>query len=315
MPSVTSQLRGFIEVMGGKGSVERVSDPLAIGVIGAGPWARMVTGPLLAAGPQTRVTGVWSRTAAHADELASQLSVPAFSELDALFDECDAVAIAVAPEAQPAIAEAAAKAGKALLLEKPLSADVAGAQQVADVVQATGVGALVMLSNRFNPALDQFVSDAAKVQPFGGRGCFISGAFLGGPFAHGWRLERGAVLDIGPHLLDLLEAALGEIVDVSASGDPLGAVSVICTHATGASSSALMCCSAPTESRTEVEMFGARGTAMYDGRNIDHRLFADRLRRDLVAVARGADHPANVARASHLQRVIDEIEAQVWTRT
>src|SRR5436189_2812632 len=63
-----------------------LSDPLAIGVIGAGPWARMVTGPSLAAGPQTRVAGVWSRTEAHAAELAAQLSVPSFADLDALFD-------------------------------------------------------------------------------------------------------------------------------------------------------------------------------------------------------------------------------------
>jgi predicted dehydrogenase len=311
MPSVTSWLRGFIEVMGGKGSVGRVSDPLPIGVVGAGPWARMVTGPLLAAGPQTRVTGVWSRTAAHADELAAQLSVPSFSDLDALFETCAAVAIAVAPSAQPAIAQAAAKAGKTLLLEKPLGADVAGAEQVVDAVRNAGVGALVMLSNRFNPALDDFLVAAAATEPYGGRGCFISGAFLGGPFANGWRLERGAVLDIGPHLLDLLEAALGEIVDVRASGDALGAVSVLCQHDSGASSTALMCCNAPTDSRTEVEVLGRRGTALYDGRSIDHRLFADRLRRDLVALAAGSPHPAGVERALHLQRLIADIESQL----
>jgi predicted dehydrogenase len=288
-----------------------VSDPLAIGVVGAGPWARMVTGPLLAAGPQTRVAGVWSRTEARAAELAAQLSVPEFSDFDALLDACDAVAIAVAPSAQPALAEAAAKAGKALLLEKPLGADIAGAQKVADAVHNAGVGALVMLSNRFNPALDDFLLEASKVEAYGGRGCFISGAFLGGPFAYGWRLERGAVLDIGPHLLDLMEAALGEIVDVHASGDALGAVSVLCRHASGTASSALMCCSAPTGSRTEVEVFGARGTARYDGRTIDHRVFADRLRHDLVEVARGGDHPANVERALHLQHVIADIEEQL----
>src|ERR1043165_6353942 len=107
-----------MSVMGRKGSVAAVTEPLAIGLIGAGPWARMMTAPVLAAGPQTRVSGIWSRTAEHARELGATLHVPAFAELDALFDTCEAVAIAVTPDAQPQLAIAAAEAGKTLLLEK-----------------------------------------------------------------------------------------------------------------------------------------------------------------------------------------------------
>src|SRR5690349_12776731 len=158
----------------------------------------MVTGPVLAAGPQTKLTGVWSRTSEHAEELGATLEVSAAPSVDALLDTCDAVAISVAPEAQPALAVRAAQAGKALLLEKPLGDDVAGAQSIVDAVHAANVGALVMLSHRFNPALDAFHEAAASCEPLGARGAFVSGAFLGGPFAQGWRLERGAVLDVGP---------------------------------------------------------------------------------------------------------------------
>jgi predicted dehydrogenase len=287
-------------------------EPLGIGIVGAGPWARMFTAPILAAGPQTRVTGVWSRTAEHAQELAGTLSVPAFADVDSLLDSCAAVAVAVSPAAQPDLAIRAARAGKTLLLEKPLGTDIAGAQAIVDVVEETGVGALVMLTQRFNPALADFLSAAARLQPVGGRGCFISAAFLGGPFAHGWRLERGAVLDIGPHVLDLLEAALGEIVAVDAAGDPLGWVSVNCTHASGITSGASMCCNAAVpDGKTEIEVYSPTGVATYDGRAIDHRARADRMRSDLVAVAGGADHPANVVRALHLQRLIADIEGQL----
>jgi predicted dehydrogenase len=168
-----------------------------------------------------------------------------------------------------------------------------------------------MLTNRFDPRLDDFVAEAARIGPVGGRGCFISGAFLGGPFARGWRLERGAVLDIGPHLLDLLEAGLGEIVGVQATGDPLGWVSVNCSHASGATSSASMCCAAATGGRTEIEVYSAAGVAAYDARAVDHEARADRIRSDLVAVAGGADHPANVARTLHLQQLIADIETQL----
>jgi predicted dehydrogenase len=288
-----------------------VTEPLAVGLVGAGPWARMMTGPVLAAGPQTRVSGVWSRTASHANELGAALDAPVHDDLDALFDGCDAVAIAVTPDAQPDLAIRAARAGKTLLVEKPLAEDVAGAQAIADAVAEAGVGSLVMLTYRFDPGLDDFLAVAMRLEPIGGRGCFISGAFLGGPFASGWRLERGAVLDIGPHVLDLLEAGLGEIVGVEAAGDALGWVSVNCTHASGATSSASMCCTAATDSRTELEVYSAKGAASYDARRVDQEARADRIRSDLAAVARGVDHPANAAQGLHLQRLISEIEAQL----
>src|SRR6266852_2871539 len=145
-----------MSVMGRKGSVAAVTEPLAIGLIGAGPWARMMTAPVLAAGPQTRVSGVWSRTAEHAQDLGATLRVPACADLDALFDTCEAVAIVVTPDAQPALAARAARAGKSMLLEKPAAGDVAGAQSIVDVAGAAGVGTLVMLTNRFDPRLDDF---------------------------------------------------------------------------------------------------------------------------------------------------------------
>jgi predicted dehydrogenase len=272
----------------------------------------MVTGPILAAGPQTRVTGVWSRTAAHAEELGAALGAPAFADPDALFGACDAVALVVTPAAQPELAVRAARAGKTLFLEKPLGEDVDHARVVVDAVGETGVGTLVMLSNRFDPRLPDFIAEAARLEPVGGRACFISGAFLGGPFAHGWRLERGAVLDIGPHVLDLLEAGMGEIVAVQASGDPLGWVSAICTHASGATSTVSMCCTAATETgQTEVEVYSSKGVAKFDARAVDRDARADEIRRALVAVAGGAPHPSDAAHALHLQRLIAEIEAQL----
>ncbi|HEV7526454.1 MAG TPA: Gfo/Idh/MocA family oxidoreductase [Acidimicrobiia bacterium] len=289
-----------------------MTEPLRIGLIGAGPWTRMMTGPILAAGPQTRVTGVWSRTPEHAHDLGAVLDAPAFDDLDALLDACDAVSIAVTPAAQPELAIRAARAGRTLLLEKPLGSDVAAARTVADAVGEAGVGALVMLTYRFDPAFPAFLAEVERIKPIGGRACFISGAFLGGPFAQGWRLERGAVLDIGPHVLDMIEAGLGEIVSVAAVGDPLGWVSVNCTHASGATSSVSMCCTAATASgRTEIDVYSPTGTAFYDARAVDREARADQIRTDLVAVAGGAAHAANVDHCVHLQELIAEIETQL----
>ncbi|MBV9935452.1 MAG: Gfo/Idh/MocA family oxidoreductase, partial [Actinobacteria bacterium] len=92
---------------------------LDVGLVGAGPWAQFVHGPMLAAGPETRLAGVWARRPEAADELAVRFGSQAFATYDDLLDGCDAVAFAVPPMVQAELAVTAAQAGKALLLEKP----------------------------------------------------------------------------------------------------------------------------------------------------------------------------------------------------
>jgi predicted dehydrogenase len=266
----------------------------------------MVTAPMFAAGPETTLAGAWSRTSEHAEGLAAEQGVPAFASVDALLDACDAVAIAVSPGAQPDYAVAAARAGKAVLLEKPLAFDVDGARRIADAVGEAGVGSLVVLTYRFNADARSFLDAASSFEALGGRGCFLSGAFLGGPFAQGWRLERGCLLDVGPHIIDLLDAALGEVVEIEASGDVQGWVGITMRHASGATSQASTCCRIEGDSRTEVELFGPSGTLALDGR-AGHRAdtFAT-LRREFAEVARsGGPHPVDVQRGLHLQELLD----------
>ena len=300
--------------MGGAGGIgsDFVAAPIRVGLIGSGPWARAVTGPVFAAGPETELAGVWSRTAAHAREVAKALGVDAFEDAGALLASCDAVAIAVAPDAQPDLAVRAAAAGKSVLLEKPIAADIDGAHRVVDAIEQAGVGSLVMLTYRFHPGMATFVDASETFDALGGRGCFLSGAFLpGSPYARGWRLERGALLDVGPHLIDLLEAALGDIVDVAARGDRHGWVSLTLTHESGVTSQASLCCRAAMESRTEVELFGPSGSLRFDGREGDRRDVGVNIRTAFAAVARGGSHPADARRGLHLQEIIHRAERQL----
>ncbi len=284
--------------------------PLRVGLAGAGPWARAVHAPLLAAGPETALAGVWSRTAAHADEVAAAHDVPAFASFDAMLERVDAVALAVAPAAQPDLAVAAAAAGKALLLEKPLAVDVAGAERIAAAVADHGVGSIVLLTYRFADVVRDFLTDAHAGTWHGARACFISGAFLGGAFASGWRLELGAVLDVGPHLLDLVEAALGPVADLSAQGDPREWVSVQMLHENGARSDVtLSCASAIEPSRTEVELYGRERSIAVDARAAARAASFARVRSEFAAVARsGGPHPCDAARGLELQRLIARVE-------
>ena len=129
---------------------------LAVGLVGAGPWARMVHAPVLAAGPSTRLAGVWSRTPAHAEDLAATHGVPAAPSFEALLDGSEAVAFAVPPAVQGGLAAEAAAAGRAVLLEKPIADDLVGAERLAEAVAGAGVASLVVLSYRFSPVAFPF---------------------------------------------------------------------------------------------------------------------------------------------------------------
>jgi predicted dehydrogenase len=286
--------------------------PVRVGLLGAGPWARSVTGPVFAAGPETVLTGVWSRTAEHAAGAATALGVDTYDSPGALIAASDAVAIAVAPDAQPALAALAAGAGRAVLLEKPLAVDLPHARELVDAIERAGVGSLLMLTYRFHPGLEAFARKIEGLEPVGGRGCFLSGAVLpGSPYAHGWRLERGALLDVGPHLLDLHEVALGEIVAVDAAGDPHGWVSLTLRHASGVTSQASLSCSIAMESRTEVEVFATGGTVRFDGREGDRAAIGANIRTSFTAVARGAAHVADARRGLHLQELLEDAGRQL----
>jgi predicted dehydrogenase len=284
-----------------------MSEVLRVGLAGAGPWARSVHAPMLAAGPETRLAGVWSRTESSAQELAAQHDVPAFTSFDALLDSCDAVAIAVPPDVQPDLAVRAARAGKALMLEKPLALDVDGAERIAEAVADAHVGSVMVLTYRYAPRVRGFLEDASTFDAIGGRACFLSGAFLGGPYAgSGWRVEHGALLDVGPHILDLVDAALGPIVGMHGHGDAQGWIGLLADHESGAVSEISISCSAAiTPSRTEVEIFSRDGALAVDGRSDSRDVIFANLRADFAAVARtGGPHPCDAARGLHLQRVL-----------
>jgi predicted dehydrogenase len=265
-----------------------------------------VHAPTFAAGPETRLAGVWSRTEAAARTLAGAHGVPSFASFDALLDACDAVAFAIPPAVQPEYAVRAARAGKAVLLEKPLALDIGGATAIADAVGEAGVGSVVLLTYRFAAIVRDFLAAARALPTTGGRACFLSGAFLGGPFVGGWRAEHGVLLDVGPHILDLVDAALGPVVDVQAHGDPDDWVGLLLEHESGAWSEVSMSCRAAiTPSRTEVEVFGPEGAVAVDARAGARADSFATLRRELAETARrGGGHPCDAARGLHVQRLV-----------
>ncbi|MER5647757.1 Gfo/Idh/MocA family oxidoreductase [Streptosporangium sp. NPDC002524] len=281
--------------------------PVEVGLIGAGPWARAMHARMLAAGPETRLTAVWARRAPAAQEIAEPYGAVVAGTPEELFDRCEAVAFAVPPAVQAELAVRAAGAGKAVLLEKPLGPDLASARAVAEAVAEAGVVSQMVLTKRYHPATRDFLRRAALLETTGARSCYLHGAFLGGEFATGWRLEQGALLDLGPHLLDLLDAAIGPITAVRATGDPRRWVELTCEHENGAVSQASLSGSVRLpRARTRIELLGPEGELVFDTSGIDHEECWPVLRAEFAAAVRSG-HPGELdaARGLRLQELID----------
>ncbi|MGW0064040.1 Gfo/Idh/MocA family protein [Streptosporangium sandarakinum] len=281
---------------------------ISVGLVGAGPWAEKVHAPMLSAGPHTRLTGVWARRPG----AAAGFGVPVFERIEELFDSCEAVAFAVPPAVQAELGVRAAKEGKALLLEKPLAADLEGARRLADAVAEAGVPSQMVLTWRYSPATRAFLARVSAIEPFGGRAAHISGALLGSGFTSPWRLERGAILDVGPHMIDMLDAALGRVTAVRAHGNTRGWVGLLLEHEGGAVSEASLCMSVPGDKPpAAVEVYGKLGTEAMDGDRLGPDVFSVMLAEFAETVHGGGGHPLDAAHGLRLQEIISAAEEQL----
>lgn len=233
-----------------------MTEPLRVGLVGAGPWAHLVHGPMLAAGPETELVGVWARRPEAAAQLAYKLGVPALPSFEAVLDASEAVAFAVPPAVQCEYAAQAARRGKALLLEKPIAESLEDSERLVDVIEEAGVTSMVTLTYRYAEGVRDFIASVKGTVFRGGRSLFLTNAYLGGPFATPWRLESGSILDIGPHAIDLLQATVGPVVAVKAAHGSRDWTAVTLEHDNGAITQVSLCSHCAADPiRVELDLF------------------------------------------------------------
>jgi predicted dehydrogenase len=274
----------------------------------------MLHAPMLAGGPETTLAGVWARRPEAARALAAAHGSRAVGSLEELWEVCEAVAFAVPPDVQAKLGTAAARAGRHLLLDKPLALTVAAAESLAAAVEEAGVVSQMVLTNRYGPQGRAFLDAAQGFETIGARCASLSGALLAGnPFSTPWRRRHGALLDVGPHLFDLLEAAIGPIEELSGRGDPLRWVSLTCRHAGGQVSEVSMSLSLPVaEAVFECVLYGPAGALAFRRPPDPPSALAEleaagaALRREFAAAVTGGTAPElAVNRGLRLQRLLD----------
>lgn len=129
-----------------------MADEIRVGLLSfahghQGAWAKSI-----AAREDSRVVGVWDDNHARGKAAADSLEVPFFEDLDALLgrDDMDAVTICAENAKHAELAVEAARAGKHIMMQKPMATSVEEADRIVEAVNAAGVTYMQAYNLRFD---------------------------------------------------------------------------------------------------------------------------------------------------------------------
>jgi predicted dehydrogenase len=291
-------------------------DTLRVGLVGAGPWAHRVHAPGIAAHPRTTLVATWARRPEAAAEVANLGGATPVTDFDDLLGQVDAVAFAVPPAVQAPLATRAAQAGKHLILEKPVAPTVREAEVLVDAVEKNGVVSSMVLTLRYAAGTREWLRTVHQVDDWeGGSARWFSGTLLDAKYERSqWRHDGGALADIGPHVFDLLDAALGPVTAVEharLTGPDLW--HIMLGHDGGRLSTATLSMHTPTNPAIlDFAVHGPHGFRPFDASGDATDRYAVLLD-DFVrhVEANTTEQPLNVRRGLHIQRLLGQVTDQL----
>ncbi len=137
--------------------------------------------------------------------------------------DIDIIDVSTPGDSHAEISIAAAKAGKAVLCEKPLANTVEEARKMVEAVKAANVINMVCHNYRRAPAVTlakQLIESGALGTLYHYRGTYLQDWLVSPDFPRLWRMDKkqagsGALGDILSHTLDLSRFLVGEVKEVS----------------------------------------------------------------------------------------------------
>ncbi|MBR1194856.1 Gfo/Idh/MocA family oxidoreductase [Bradyrhizobium sp. AUGA SZCCT0158] len=160
-----------------------------------------------------------------ADKVASRFGVPAFYSIDEFLNHKDMQAVSVLTPSgmHPAHAIAAAKAGKHVIVEKPMALRLEDADVMMNACDAAGVKLFVVKQNRFNVPVIK-AREALEAGRFGRlilgtvrvRWCRDQAYYDQDKWRGTWAYDGGVLANQASHHVDMLEWFFGDVVSVHA---------------------------------------------------------------------------------------------------
>jgi len=233
----------------------------------------------------TDLVAIWDDDQARGREAAHRFGVCFEPDLAQTLSNCDAVAICSQTIQHPELVELAAAAGKAVLCEKPIAADLAGADRIAEAVTRGGILYMQSFPKRFDPVSHR-LRDLIANGEFGrihlvrirhGHGYGLQDDFRGRWYVDPRLAGGGALLDEGVHGADLLNWLFGlpESVIATTSRATLqleveDSGLAVFSYAAGMTAE-LVASFAFTAADSSIEIYGTQGTALVSGVDLASR--------------------------------------------
>ncbi|HEV8254155.1 MAG TPA: Gfo/Idh/MocA family oxidoreductase [Vicinamibacteria bacterium] len=258
-----------------------VTDTLGFAIVGTGNVSRYHAEGIAQA-PGARLVAVCRADPARAAEAAKQFGVPCEVSYDALLARADVDAVCLCtPSGQHAAQTvAAAKAGKHVLVEKPMALSLADADAMIAACRTAGVALGVTFQRRTEPSyralrdaaaageLGRLVLGTTAVPYFRDDRYYQSAAWRGT-----WAQDGGgALMNQGIHLVDLLVWLMGDVEQVSARSDTLlhsveveDAIAVALRFASGALGTIVATTAAAPGFPHRLEIYGTLGSVQLEG--------------------------------------------------
>lgn len=244
------------------------------GIIGFGLFAERTIAPAIQASPNSELVAIQKRSLSIAKEKAQVLNIPfAFDSAEALVKHpnVDAVFIVSANSLHAPETIATARAGKHVLVEKPMAINVAEAETMIKTCKKNNVKLMVGHMVRFSPLI-AWIKKLIQTDIIG-KVTFIKSEFVyDGRLSHRpWLVDRkiaggGPIFDIGVHCLDTTRFLLDDdVVSVKSQLDPLPTATTTESTAQLAlkfsrgTTAGIYCSYATPIRRTFIEIIGEKG--------------------------------------------------------
>jgi len=194
------------------------------GIVGTGVIAAMHAAAI-ATLPGARLAAVTDVAAGAAAAFAATRGCAAEPGLDALLarPDVDVVCVCVPSGLHAEVGVRAARAGKHLVVEKPIDVTLAAADRLIEAARTAGVALTVISQHRFDPGLvelkrllgdgvlGRLVLAEASTKWYRTQAYYDSAAWRGT-----WAMDGGSLLNQGIHYVDLLRWCMGPVAEVTA---------------------------------------------------------------------------------------------------
>jgi predicted dehydrogenase len=171
----------------------------------------------------------------------------------------------------------------------------------------------MMLTFRYAPEVIAWLDEVRRLGGWhGGSARWMSATLLDAKYEGSrWRHAGGALADIGPHVFDLLDAALGPVTEVVAAHftEPGDVWHILLGHAGGATSTATLTMHTPAAPPiNDFAVFGANGYLELDASGDATARYAALLDEFTAMVRAGrTEHRVDIRRGLHLQRLLRSV--------